>query len=132
MAHCGRLLEGDADAAARDVFDGLFGLVVEAVTPHAVTGRVAGGSGGRGSTRDPAVRQEDEAAVHAAHDGGGHRVGVEMGRGACVCVCEMWESYAGQSKEHVPERERVRLLTRRVVGGAREGRENCSLCVSGR
>ena len=88
VAHRGRLLEGDADAAARDVFDGLFGLVVEAVTPHAVTGRVAGGSGGRGSTRDPAVRQEDEAAVHAAHDGGGHRVGVEMGRGACVCVCE--------------------------------------------
>ena len=43
VAHCGRLLEGDADAAARDVFDGLFGLVVEAVTPHAVTGRVAGG-----------------------------------------------------------------------------------------
>ena len=32
--------------------------------------------------------KEDVAAVHAAHDGGVHRVGVEMGRGACVCVCE--------------------------------------------
>ena len=29
----------------------------------------------------------------------------------------VWESYAGQSKECVPERERVRLLTRRVGGG---------------
>ena len=43
LAHRGRLLEVDADAAARDVFDGLFGLVVEAAVPHAVTGRVAGG-----------------------------------------------------------------------------------------
>ena len=31
VAHRGRLLDGDADAAARGVFDGLFGLVVEAV-----------------------------------------------------------------------------------------------------
>ena len=31
VAHRGRLLEGDADAAARGVFDDLFGLVVQAV-----------------------------------------------------------------------------------------------------
>ena len=31
VAHRGRLLEGDADAAARGVFDSLFGLVVEVV-----------------------------------------------------------------------------------------------------
>ena len=31
VAHRGRLLEGDADAAARGIFDGLFGLGVEAV-----------------------------------------------------------------------------------------------------
>ena len=43
VAHRGRLLEGNADAAARGVSDGLFGLVAEAVVPQAVTGRVAGG-----------------------------------------------------------------------------------------
>ena len=37
VAHRGRLLEGDADAAARGVFDGLFGLVVEVVVPQAAT-----------------------------------------------------------------------------------------------
>ena len=43
----------------------------------------------RGSTRDPPVRQEDVAAVHAADDGGRHCVDVEK-RGrerVCVCVC---------------------------------------------
>ena len=46
VAHRGRLLEGvegNADAAARGVSDGLFGLVAEAVVPQAVTGRVARG-----------------------------------------------------------------------------------------
>jgi len=38
VAHRGRLLEGDADAAARGVFDGLLGLVVEVVGHQAVTG----------------------------------------------------------------------------------------------
>ena len=88
LAHRGRLLEGNADAAARGVSDGLHGLFVEAIVLQAVTGRVAGGWDGRGSTRDPAVRKEDVAAVHAGHNGGRHRMGVEMGRGACVCVCE--------------------------------------------
>ena len=38
VAHRGRLLEGDdAGAAARGVFDGLFGLVVEAVVLQAAT-----------------------------------------------------------------------------------------------
>ena len=46
VAHRGRLLEGvegNADAAARGVSDGLHGVFVEAVVPQAVTGRVAGG-----------------------------------------------------------------------------------------
>ena len=38
VARRGRLLEGDADAAARGVFDGLLGLVVEVVGHQAVTG----------------------------------------------------------------------------------------------
>jgi hypothetical protein len=39
VAHRGRLLEGDADAAASSVFDGLFGLVIEVVELQAVTER---------------------------------------------------------------------------------------------
>jgi len=39
VAHRSRLLEGDADAAASGVFDGLFGLVAEAVVLQAVTER---------------------------------------------------------------------------------------------
>ena len=38
----GCVLEGDADAAARGVFDGLFGLGVEAVVLQAATGRSQG------------------------------------------------------------------------------------------
>jgi hypothetical protein len=39
VAHRDRLLEGDADAAARGVFDVPLGLVVEVVGPQAVTER---------------------------------------------------------------------------------------------
>ena len=55
VAHRGRLLEVDADAAARGVFDSLSGLAVEVVTPEpvvtpqAVTGRSHGGEMGAGS-----------------------------------------------------------------------------------
>ena len=42
VAHRGRLLEGDADAAARGVFDGPLGLVVEVIEPQAVAGRWQG------------------------------------------------------------------------------------------
>ena len=42
----GCVLEGDADAAARGVFDGLFGPVVEAVVLQAATGRSQGGEVG--------------------------------------------------------------------------------------
>ena len=137
VAHRGRLIEGNADAAllrptrqahrslcrrdaqehARGVSDGLHGLFVEAVVPQAVTGRVAGGlrwareharpsrpTGGRG--RGPCGAQ-----WRAASRGCGN------GEGSVRVRLRVWESYAGQSKECVPERERVRLLTRRVGGG---------------
>jgi hypothetical protein len=42
VAHRGRLLEADADAAASGVFDGLLGLVVKSVVLQAVTGRSQG------------------------------------------------------------------------------------------
>ena len=43
---CGCVLEGDANAAARGVFDGLFGLGTEAVALQAATGRSHGGEVG--------------------------------------------------------------------------------------
>ena len=49
VAHRGRLLEGDADAAAGGVFDGLPELVVEVVSPQAVTGKSQGGEMGAGA-----------------------------------------------------------------------------------
>jgi hypothetical protein len=39
VAHRGRLLKSDLDAAAGGVFDGLLGLVIEAVVLQAATGR---------------------------------------------------------------------------------------------
>ena len=49
VAHRGRLLEGDADAAASGVFDGLLGLVVEVVVPQAVAERSQGAEMGAGA-----------------------------------------------------------------------------------
>ena len=40
------VLDDDGDAAARDVFDDLFGLVVEVVVLQAATGRSQGGEVG--------------------------------------------------------------------------------------
>ena len=45
----GCVLEGDAGAAARGVFDGLFGLVGEVVEPQAATGRSQRGEVGTGA-----------------------------------------------------------------------------------
>ena len=49
MAHRGRLLEGDADADARGVFDGLFSPLVQAVVLQAVMGRSQEGEMGMGA-----------------------------------------------------------------------------------
>ena len=58
VAHRGRFLELDLDAAAGGVFDGLLGVVVEVVEPQAAAGRPHG-SGvdhtGAGGPRDPTV-----------------------------------------------------------------------------
>ena len=57
----GCVLEFDADAAARGVSDGLFGLLNEEVVPQAATGgrEAQGGEVGRytGACGDPPVRQ---------------------------------------------------------------------------
>ena len=39
VAHRGRLLKMDLDATAGGVFDGLLGLIVEAIAEQAATGR---------------------------------------------------------------------------------------------
>ena len=49
VAHRGRFLELYADAAARGVCDGLFGLIAEVVTLQAATGRSQGGEVGAGA-----------------------------------------------------------------------------------
>ena len=49
VAHRGRLLEGDADAAARGVFDGLLGLIAQVVVLQAATGRSQGAEIGAGA-----------------------------------------------------------------------------------
>ena len=72
------MLEGDADAAARGVFDGLFGLVVEEVVPQAATGRSHGGevgiweharsahsAGGRGARGQRRVDENAEGVQEA-------------------------------------------------------------------
>jgi hypothetical protein len=58
----GCVLEFDADAAARGVSDGLFGLLVEVVVPQAARGGGGGAQGGEvgrytGASGDPPVRQ---------------------------------------------------------------------------
>ena len=49
VARRGRLLEGDVDAAASGVFDGLLGPVAEVVSPQAVTGKSQGAEMGAGA-----------------------------------------------------------------------------------
>ena len=60
QAVSGCVLEGDADAAARGVFDDLFGLAVEEVEGvhlQAATGGRKGVSGYTGGPRDPPTRR---------------------------------------------------------------------------
>ena len=87
MAHRGRLLEGDADTAARGVFDGLFGLVVEVVALQAVTGRSQGGEMGAGTR---ATHLSDSRTWPRSTRGarwGAASLGVGMGK--CVRVCAL-------------------------------------------
>ena len=94
VAHRGRLLKGDADAAGSGVFDGRLGLVVDVVVRavvvlQAVTERSQGSEMGAGAHAPPTrpTRGPDVATVHAAHDGGAASRGCGMEKG-CVCACE--------------------------------------------
>ena len=132
VAHRGRLIEGNADAAllrptrraarhkqehARGVSDGLHGLFVEAVVPQAVTGRVAGGLRWAREHARPSRPTGERGRGPCGAQWRAASRGCGNGEGSVRVRLRVWESYAGQSKECVPERERVRLLTRRVGGG---------------
>jgi hypothetical protein len=101
VAHRGRLLEGDADAAASGVFDGLLGLVVEAVVLQAVTRHSRRGVRWAREHAPPAcrVRQKDVAAVRprgARWRAASRGCGMEKG---CVCVCERRVQEVLQAKQ---------------------------------
>ena len=71
---------------------------------------------GRGSTCHPPVRQEGVAAVHAAHDGGQHRVDVEWRRRVCVFNCERVQEVL-QAKQGMCSKRDER---RNMFGGTKE------------
>ena len=109
VAHRGRLLEGDADAAARGVFDGLFGLVVEVVVLQAVSGRSRGGEMGAGArATHPSDSRTWPRSTRRTMEGG-----IAWGGNGevcvCVCVCERVQEVLRSGM--CSERERVRFLT---------------------
>ena len=124
VAHRGRLLEGDADAAARGVFDGLLGLVAQVVALQAVTGRSQGAEMGAGARATHPTGGGDRgprgARWRAASRGWGEGEG---------CVCVRLRARAGRfcrAKQGMcSESERVRFLAR--VGVCKRREEKCSL-----
>jgi hypothetical protein len=99
VAHRGRLLEGDADAAAHGVFDGLFGLVVEVVVLQAVTGRSQGGEMGAGArATHPSDSRTWPRSTRRTMEGG-----IAWGGNGevCACVCAFaseCKKFCGPSK----------------------------------
>ena len=86
--HCGRLLEGDADAAARRVFDGLFGLVAEAVVLQTVAGRSQGAEMGTGArATHPSDRRTWPRSTRRTMQGGSTWMWRNGEGWVCVCVC---------------------------------------------
>ena len=83
----GRLLEGDADAAASGVFDGLLGLVVEVVVLQAVTGQSQGGEMGAGARATHPSRPTEGRGRGASTWRTMEGSIVWMWNGEEVCVC---------------------------------------------
>ena len=100
VAHRGRLLEGDADAAARRVFDGLPGLVAQLVVLQTVARRSQGAQMGAGArATQPSDRRTWPRGPCGARRRAASRGCGEMGKGVCVCVCErVWEGSVGQAR----------------------------------
>jgi hypothetical protein len=81
VAHRGRLLESDAGAAARGVFDGPLGLVVEVVGPQAVAERSQAGEMGAGArATHPSDRSTWLRSTRRTMEGGIAWMGMGKGR----------------------------------------------------
>ena len=90
VAHRGRLLKMDLDATAGGVFDGLLGLVAEAVALQAATVRPQGSDVGAARLTYPRPTGGRDLGSHEAHDvEGSIRVNAN-GEGACACVCRKY------------------------------------------
>ena len=101
-------VEGDADAAARGVLDGLFGLVGEEVVLQAVTGRSQRGEMGAGArATHPSDRRTWPRSTRRTMEGGIAWMwrNVEGSACVCVCVCErLRKGSAGQARNVCSER----------------------------
>ena len=116
VTHRGRFLEGDVDAAAGGVFDGLLGPVVEAVGLQPAAGRPHGGgvghTGAGARATHPFDRRMWPRSTRRTMEGGIDCVWVSGWQRVCTCVCERGSVLEGPRKE--------------VLGkGTREG--TCSL-----
>ena len=115
VAHRGRFLELDLDAAGSGAFDGLLGLVVEVVVPQAAAGRPCGGVGNTGAVAratHPVDRRTWPWSTRRTMEGGIDCVWVGGCGDVWTCVCERGSVLEGPRKE--------------VLGkGTREG--TCSL-----
>jgi hypothetical protein len=121
VAHRSRLLEGDADAAASGVFDGLFGLVSEAVVLQAVTERSHTGGMRWAREHAPPTRPTGRrgrgprgARWRAASRGCGRGVG---GIGVCVCLRATAGSTAGQAQGMCSRKKRYQKCVRKGFEG---------------
>ena len=99
MAHRGRLLESDIDTASRGVFDGPFGLVVEAIVLQAVAGRSQGGEMGAGArATHPSDRRTWPRSTRRTMEGSIAWMG-RRGRGrVCAFASESREVLQGQAR----------------------------------
>ena len=100
VAHRCRLLEGDADAAARSVFDGPFGLVVQVVALQAATGRSQGAEMGAGArATHPSDRRTWPRSTRRTMEGSIAWMG--NGEGAVCAFASECRKSCGPSKECV-------------------------------
>jgi len=99
VAHRGRLLECDIDAAARGVFDGLLGLVVQVVVRQAVTERSQGAEMEAGArATQPSDRRTWPRSTRRTMEGSIAWMR-EMGReDVCAFVSESREVLQGQAR----------------------------------
>jgi hypothetical protein len=93
------LLEGDADASARGVCDGLLGLLVQVVEPQAATGRSQGAEMGAGAREThPSDRRTWPLSTRRTMEGSIAWMG-RRGRGrVCAFASESREVMQGQAR----------------------------------